>query len=141
MNKETPDMPVVEEAAAVDFSLPPFHLGTDYESYKYFGAHPAEEGGVRGTYFRVWAPNAKNVSVITEVTGWDNFCPLQRTKEDHSVWECFLPGVDDGDMYRYVVDGADGILRYKSDPYGFRSEKRPANASSCLRPRAVRSEL
>jgi 1,4-alpha-glucan branching enzyme len=125
--KEVPDQPITEEE--VDLSLPPFHLGTDYESYKYFGAHPTEENGVQGTRFRVWAPHAKNVSVINEVTGWDNFCPMERTEEDDSVWSCFIPGVQDGHMYRYVVDGADGILRYKSDPYGFRSEKRPANAS------------
>ena len=66
--KEVPDLPIAEEE--VDLSLPPFHLGTDYESYKYFGAHPTEENGVQGTRFRVWAPHAKNVSVINEVTGY-----------------------------------------------------------------------
>ena len=100
MQKETPDLPIEEEA--IDLSLPPFHLGTDYESYKYFGAHPTEVDGVQGTRFRVWAPHAKSVSVINEVTGWDNFFPMERTEEDDSVWACFIPGVQDGHMYRYV---------------------------------------
>ena len=107
----------------------PFHLGLDYDSYHSLGAHSMEVDGVYGTRFRVWAPHAKDVTILTSATGWENYCPLHRMEEDDAIWECFLPNVKDGDLYRFVVDGADGIRRFKSDPYAFRSEKRPANAS------------
>ena len=104
-----------------------FHQGTNYEVYKKMGAHPTEEGGVHGTRFVVWAPNARSVCLITAPTGWENEQWMERT--ENGVWERFLPNVGVGDAYRYVIVGADGVKRYKSDPYGFRSEKRPDNAS------------
>ena len=106
-----------------------FHQGTNYEAYRKLGAHPCVENGVDGTRFAVWAPRAHAVSVLTAKTGWENAKPLGRSAHDASVWEGFLPGVGVGDAYRFVVVGADGGKRYKSDPYAFRAEKRPANAS------------
>ena len=110
-----------------DFDSFLFHQGTNYEVYKKLGAHIVEENGVWGTHFAVWAPNAQSVSVITAKTGWE----YEQWMEGHDtgVWERFLPGVGDGDAYRYVIVGADGVKRNKSDPYAFWSEKRPANAS------------
>ncbi|MBR6271868.1 MAG: 1,4-alpha-glucan branching protein GlgB [Lachnospiraceae bacterium] len=106
-----------------------FHQGTNYEAYKKLGAHPCEVGGAFGTMFNLWAPNAREVSVITAPTGWENESAGRMTRMNGGIWECFIPGVGDGDAYRYVITGADGAKRYKSDPYAFRSEKRPANAS------------
>ncbi|MCR5089629.1 MAG: 1,4-alpha-glucan branching protein GlgB [Oscillospiraceae bacterium] len=106
-----------------------YHQGTNYESYKKLGAHPDEENGVSGTRFLVWAPHAQFASVITAKTGWENEKWMHRSEKDNGIWECFLPDVCAGDAYRYVITGADGIKRYKSDPYAFRTEKRPANAS------------
>ena len=104
-----------------------FHEGTNYESYRKLGAHPSTQFGIDGTQFAVWAPNAQSVSVITPRMGWELENPMNRN--DDGVWELFLPHVGDGDAYRYVVTGADGVRRYKADPYAFRSELRPANAS------------
>ncbi|MBR0081329.1 MAG: 1,4-alpha-glucan branching protein GlgB [Clostridia bacterium] len=106
-----------------------FHQGTDYDAYRKFGAHPGEADGVAGTWFNVWAPNARMVHVVTARTGWDNFIPMHRAEFDPATWECFAATVGDGDAYRFVVDGADGTRRYKSDPFAFRSELRPNNAS------------
>ncbi len=105
-----------------------FHEGTHYEVYRKMGAHPASLDGVEGTLFTLWAPHARAVSVITDRNGWweDNG---RMTPSPNGVWERFLPGVKPGDVYRYVVMGADGIKRYKSDPYAFCAERRPANAS------------
>ena len=104
-----------------------FHEGTNYESYRKLGAHPATEFGLDGTRFALWAPNAQSVAVITPRMGWDYENYMHRG--DGGVWELFLPHVSEGDAYRYVVVGADGIKRYKADPYAFRSELRPGNAS------------
>ena len=104
-----------------------FHEGTNYETYRKLGAHPDTMFGVDGTRFAVWAPNAQAVSVITPRMGWEHENAMNRS--DNGVWELFLPHVGAGDAYRFVVIGADGVKRYKADPFAFRSEQRPANAS------------
>jgi len=106
-----------------------FHQGTNYEVYRKMGAHPDTQDGVSGTRFTVWAPNARYVSVICAKTGWENEQWMSRSMWDQGVWECFLPDVGAGDAYRYVITGADGVKRYKSDPYAFWQEKRPNSAS------------
>ena len=112
-----------------DFDSFLFHQGTNYEVYRKMGAHPDVEDGVSGTRFNVWAPNAQYVSVICAKTGWEDEKWMHRAQGDGGVWECFLPEVGPGDAYRYVITGADGVKRYKSDPYGFRFELRPDSAS------------
>ena len=106
-----------------------FHNATNYELYKKLGAHEDTVDGVKGTRFLVWAPNAQYISVISAKTGWEHENWMFRSEQDQSVWECFVPGVGPGDAYRYVITGADGVRRDKSDPMAFRSELRPANAS------------
>ena len=112
-----------------DFDSFLFHEGTNYELYKTLGAHPDEENGQKGTRFRLWAPNAQYVDLICARTGWENENWMHRCEMDQGVWECFLPWVEPGDAYRYIVTGADGVRRWKADPMGFRSELRPDNAS------------
>lgn len=106
-----------------------FQEGTSYDIYRKMGAHPAVENGVDGTRFVVWAPNARSVSVATDAEGygWSSECPMERGMG--GVWELFLPGVGVGSAYRYVIAGPDGLKRQKSDPYAFRSQLRPDNAS------------
>jgi 1,4-alpha-glucan branching enzyme len=106
-----------------------YHEGTNYEVYKSLGAHLENVDGTDGTRFAVWAPNAQYVCVITARTGWDNEIGMYRSEADQSIWECFVPYVGDGDAYRYIVTGADGVRRWKADPMAFRTELRPANAS------------
>lgn len=111
-----------------DFDSFLFHEGTNYESYKGLGAHICQKDGVWGTSFAVYAPNAKFVCVITEQTWWDE-SKGSMFPTGSGVWEVFMPYVKQGDKYRYVIVGADGIKRYKLDPYEFASEMRPENAS------------
>ena len=105
-----------------------FHNGTNYESYKKLGAHLTEEDGVQGVYFAVWAPNASKVSVLTGKTDWNDIWGEMAPGEG-GVWHKFVPGAAEGDDYRFAVYGCDGVRRLKSDPFGFWSELRPANAS------------
>ena len=110
-----------------DFDNYLFHQGTNYSSYLKLGAHITEQDGVRGVNFAVWAPNARSVAIITAPTGWEREIPM--TGSESGVWEIFLPDIGDGDAYRFIVVGADGVKRYKADPYAFRSELRPGNVS------------
>ena len=104
-----------------------FHQGTSYEVYKKMGAQTAFENGEKGTNFAVWAPNAQSVSVISDATQWETEYPMERTVD--GIWEAFVPSIKNGDAYRYVIVGPDGEKHLKSDPYAFRSQLRPDNAS------------
>ena len=104
-----------------------FHQGKNYDVYRKMGAHIWYEDGMSGTHFAVWAPNARSVSVVCDALGWENEHPLRRG--DDGIWEGFVQGVSAGVAYRYAVVGCDGVKRLKSDPYSFRYELRPNNAS------------
>jgi len=105
-----------------------FHNGTHYELYNKMGAHLREVDGVKGVHFVVWAPNAKAICVVSDGNGWTPWADVMQ-KVDDAMWELFVPGMCEGVKYKYLVVRADGSEVYKSDPYAFRSELRPATAS------------
>ena len=101
-----------------------FHEGTNAKAYEYLGAHPVD-GGV---CFRVWAPNVQWAGVAGDFNGWQpDKAPM--TKISSGVWECFVDGVNRYDAYKYYFRTADGREFYKSDPFAFHCETRPATAS------------
>lgn len=106
-----------------------FGQGTHYEIYEKLGAHPSEDGGKKGYFFAVWAPNAKDVHVIGDFNGWDeNANQMKRTKTGN-IWTVFIPGVGIGELYKYLITTQDGRKLYKADPYANFAELRPGNAS------------
>ncbi len=105
-----------------------FHHGTHYELYNKMGAHIREVDGVRGVQFVVWAPNARGICVVSDGNGWTPWRDVMK-KMDDCIWELFVPGMCEGVKYKYLVVRADGSEVYKIDPYAFRSELRPDNAS------------
>lgn len=114
-----------------DFDLYLFGQGKDHRIYEKMGAHPRIVNGVAGVHFATWAPNALTVSVIGDFNDWNRGAnPMQRRHNDLGVWECFIPGVQVGALYKYAI-----YSRYnnyavdKTDPYGFASELRPLTAS------------
>jgi 1,4-alpha-glucan branching enzyme len=107
-----------------------FAQGNHLELYRVLGAHLTEIDGVRGTRFAVWAPNALRVSVVGDWNRWDGRVNPMRLRREVGVWELFLPGVGDGARYKYELLGPRGnLLPLRADPFAFRSELRPANAS------------
>lgn len=109
-----------------------FGQGTHYEIYKQMGAHPAEEDGVQGVLFQVWAPHAAQVYVIGTFNGWnENANEMERLKpEEAGIYACFIPGVKCGELYKYLIVTPDGTKLYKADPYANYAEKRPGTASA-----------
>ncbi|WP_084469565.1 1,4-alpha-glucan branching protein GlgB [Jiangella gansuensis] len=92
------------------------------------GARVTSVGGVDGTAFTVWAPNARTVEVAGDFNDWDGgHTPM--TRLGGGVWGAFVPGLGDGALYQYKVHGADGVWRDKADPMAFRTEVPPARAS------------
>src|SRR5215211_4485250 len=100
--------------------------GTHARSYEKLGAHPGEQGGVAGTHFAVWAPNARAVSVIGDFNGWTPGKHPLRPVRSSGIWEGFIPGVGVGALYKYHITRRDGGYKIdKADPYGFAAETRP----------------
>ena len=107
-----------------------FNEGSHYRLYEKLGAHPLTVDGVEGTYFAVWAPDAKQVSVMGEFNSWDKSSHPLRPKEQSGVWEGFIPGVAKGTIYKYyVVSHHRGYCVEKADPFAFYSEMSPKTAS------------
>ena len=111
-----------------DFAEFTFHQGTNDRAYRYFGSHPAKYGRSVGAVFRVWAPNAKSVSVVGDFNGWDRTAHVMSGGES-GIWSCFIPHIKQYDLYKYSIEGPDGQVRLKADPYAFHAENAPGTAS------------
>ena len=111
----------------IDISL--YNEGMHYEIYKKLGAHPMNVDGVDGTLFAVWAPNAERVSVVGNFCNWDGRRYQMRKLDYSGIFELFIPGDFEGEIYKYEVASKKGNVFMKADPYGYSSEVRPANAS------------
>lgn len=104
--------------------------GTHLRLFDKLGAHLIEHEGAQGVHFAVWAPNARQVSVVGDFNDWDPRRHVMRGRADIGVWEIFIPDIGDYRAYKYHVVGADGAVQpLKADPFAFMSEIRPDNAS------------
>ena len=103
-----------------------FCAGVYYKAYKKLGAHPVVCGGVRGTYFAVWAPNAIRVSIVGDFDRWDGRrLPMHRMPMS-GIFELFVPGVKAGASYQYEIKIKGGAVQRKSDPYGNGVQEAPS---------------
>lgn len=113
-----------------DFDLHLIGEGNHYRTYEKLGAHLREVDSVRGVHFAVWAPNAERVSVIGNFNNWDGRVYPMRQHPVQGIWEIFLPGLGEGEVYKYEVRSRfHGYVVNKADPYGFYAELRPQTAS------------
>ena len=111
-----------------------FHQGSNARSYEFLGAHITKVGRTGGTVFRLWAPNAAAVAVAGGWNGWSAEAnPMKRISEG-GVWECFVPGIGAGELYKFAVTSKEGKTFMKADPYAFHNETRPATASIIYSP-------
>ena len=106
-----------------------FKQGNNCEAYRYFGAHIEQRAGETGVVFRVWAPHATAISVVGDFNSWKPGSHPMRKVDNDSVWELFIPGMKEYDVYKYCVTTRAGDLVYKADPYAFHAETRPSNGS------------
>jgi 1,4-alpha-glucan branching enzyme len=103
--------------------------GRHEELYERLGAHVRELGGVTGTAFAVWAPNARSASVVGDFNSWDGRLHPMRSLGSSGIWELFVPALASGERYKFEVRTQDGILQLKADPVAFAAELPPHNAS------------
>ena len=112
-----------------DDQLELFARGIHYNVYDLLGAHKKKVDGVEGVEFAVWAPNALKVSVVGDFNMWDGRRHQMEMQKNSGIFALFIPGVKEGDLYKYEVRQADGANVLKADPYATRSQMRPDNAS------------
>ena len=107
-----------------------FNEGRHYRAYNKLGAHLTDAGDERGVCFSVWAPNARELSVIGSFNRWDPQAHRLEARGNSGVWEGFVPGVTKGALYKFhVVSRHNGYVGDKADPFGLLHEKPPRTAS------------
>ncbi len=125
--------PVWNYSLFTDEDLENFRNGTHYSLYKKFGSHELTVLNKKGYYFSVWAPNATMVSVIGDFNQWDNKShPLFVRLEKSGIWEGFIPDITEYASYKYYIEGYEGAILYKGDPYANYWEVRPGTASKTV---------
>ena len=114
-----------------DFDINLFKAGKHYRLYEKFGSHIITLNGEEGTYFAVWAPSAKMVSVVGDFNFWlEGDHQLNVRWDGSGIWEGFIPGVGKGNIYKYKIQSSNnGILTEKADPFARRCEHPPKTAS------------
>jgi 1,4-alpha-glucan branching enzyme len=107
-----------------------FNEGNHYRLYEKLGAHVVEVDGQSGTFFAVWAPNAARVSVVGGFNGWNADSHPLHVEGSSGIWEVFVPGIGQGEVYKFhVVSRFGGYTVDKSDPFAFHTETPPRTAS------------
>ncbi len=106
-----------------------FSRGVHYRLFDVLGAKIVTHHGVVGTQFAVWAPSAKEVAIVGDFNYWDGRVNPMRNMGSSGVWELFIPGLNQGEKYKYEIQTLDERLRVKSDPFATMSEIRPKTAS------------
>ena len=113
-----------------DFDISLFKAGKHYKLYEKLGSHVVEHEGVKGTYFAVWAPNAKSVNLSASFNGWNRSSLSMKVRWDGSgIWELFVPNVGNGELYKYFIIPNHGDELEKGDPFALRWEEPPLTAS------------
>jgi 1,4-alpha-glucan branching enzyme len=127
--KNTP--PGKSDASLIsDFDIYLFNEGNHHKLYEKLGAHPLTRDGVAGTYFALWAPNARNVYVTGDFNGWDRTSHPLQPRQKSGIWEGFIEGVGPGTIYKYfIVSQYHGYTVEKADPLAFYAETPPKTAS------------
>lgn len=122
---------VIPHSLFSDFDIDLFKGGKHYRLYDKLGSHPMEVDGQKGTYFAVWAPTAKSVSVVGDFNYWlEGDHKLNVRWDESGIWEGFIPGVDKGTKYKYKIHSHNNDIKTeKADPFARYCEHPPNTAS------------
>ena len=112
-----------------EYDLYLFNQGNNHRIFEKMGAHVCEIEGVKGVHFAVWAATAKRVSVVGGFNQWDGRRHQMRMLGSSGVWEIFIPGIEEKEIYKFEIKTQNGQTVLKADPYAFFAELKPATAS------------
>ncbi len=130
--QEVPELaPIIKYSLMSDYDIHLFREGRHFKLYEKLGSHTVEVDGRKGTFFAVWAPNARKVSVIGNFNQWNTSSHNLFVREDGSgIWEGFIPGPGHGEVYKYHIESNLNDYRVeKGDPFAFMWEEPPRTAS------------
>ena len=108
-----------------------FGEGRHERLWEFLGAHEefSATGELTGTRFRVWAPNARALSLIGDHNFWDRTADPMRSLGESGIWEISIPGIGKGSRYKFAVHGRDGRWIDHADPMAQATETPPLTAS------------
>lgn len=113
-----------------EFDTSLFVSGKHFRLFEKLGSHLMKVDGTSGTFFAVWAPNAKDVAVVGDFNSWNKSSHALYKRLDRSgIWEGFIPHIGKGELYKYAITGFDGSDLLKGDPFARRWEHPPQTAS------------
>ena len=128
MSTRSKARPIAEFITDDDLFL--FNEGTHSQLYKKLGCHIDTNDGVSGAWFAVWAPNARTVSVVGDFNGWERGKDPLQPRASSGIWSAFIPGVSNGQQYKYAIDShVGGAQLTRADPFAFSAETPPNTAS------------
>ncbi|MBL7850846.1 MAG: 1,4-alpha-glucan branching protein GlgB [Cyclobacteriaceae bacterium] len=130
--EKVPEKPTGQQGFSLltDFDIYLFKSGKHFKLYEKLGAHVVTHEGREGTYFAVWAPNARSVSVIGDFNYWTaGQNPLNPRWDESGIWEAFIPGVGAGQAYKFAIHSNLGPYLEKADPMATYAEIAPKTAS------------
>lgn len=121
---------VIPFSLFTEYDIQLFQSGLHHRIYNFLGSHLVEVNGKQGVYFAVWAPSAKDVTVMGDFNQWRSSQYRLNPRWDQSgIWEGFVPGVKEGAVYKYNIISTDGKVYEKGDPYAFKWETPPDTGS------------
>ena len=105
--------------------------GRHEKLWNVLGSHVKRDtdGTLIGTAFAVWAPNAKNVSLICDTNFWDRKSNPMIPLGANGLWEIFVPDLGPGTKYKFAIQGRDGRWVDHADPMAKQTETPPHTAS------------
>lgn len=106
-----------------------FHQGIHSKAYNFLGAHLIENNGLEGIRFTLWAPNAKQVNLVGDFNNWIGTEYPMKQIDDSGIWNIFISGLKENELYKYEIYTEEGAISLKSDPYAYYGEIRPNTAS------------
>ena len=106
-----------------------FHQGTNFYSYDYLGCHEIRNNHEYEYTFRVWAPNADSVRLVSDFTSWDIGDEMTRISNG-GIWEVKISSKYSliGKYYKFKIWNS-GNAYYKADPFAFYSQTHLETAS------------
>ena len=112
-----------------------FFDGVESKSHHYLGAFPSK----KGVTFRVWAPRAKQVSVVGDFNFWDPKTHVMSASE--GIWEYTVDTAKVGDRYKFAIIDQQGMTTQKTDPFAKQIECPPNTAAIVSDWKAPRKRL
>ena len=108
--------------------------GRHEKLWEVLGSHIqySSTGESLGTSFAVWAPNARDVSLICDANFWDRNTHKMERLASSGIWEIFIPELGAGLKYKYAILQPDGQWVDHADPLARCTQIPPLTASIVL---------